>query len=265
MNLKKVAGTIAAGALFALPMLALASTNITFLTLNNAANATVQVGDSVDGKLTFNLTGGSENESLKWELVDNSGNNVGIPPTCVDVNDHIVAGTYTVAFPMDTVGGTEGTFGLKVKMYGLTGTGADNNCGGTVNDTMTFNNVLTLTAEQATGDTANNTGHGTGGSSVGNSNTALSAIMTALQAIIAKLTAPVAAPVPSTSAVCAAYAQAAAGSMPGTTNSANVRLQGFLLSQGASIPALAAGASFGFDGPQTEAARAMFVGANQCH
>lgn len=260
--IKKVIG-VASALAFMLPVAAMASTNITFLTLNGGSNATLPAGDSADGKLTFNLTGTSENESLSWELVDNGGNNVGIPPTCIDINDHIVAGTYTAAFPVDTVGGTEGTFGMKVRMYGTAGTGADNNCGGVVNDTMTFNNVLTLTSGQATGDTANNTGHGTGNSGSSGNNSALSAIMTALQAIIAKLTAAPVTP-PASTGVCAAYSQAVAGTVPNVYNDANVRLQGFLLSQGASIPALKAGASFGFFGNQTTAAVGWFNSLNHC-
>lgn len=258
----KVAATAATAVMFAFPAISLASTNITFLTLNGASNATLPAGDSTDGKLTFNLTGTSENESLSWELVDNGGNNVGIPPTCIDVNDHIVAGTYTAAFPVDTVGGTEGTFGMKVRMYGTSGTGADNNCGGVVNDTMTFNNVLTLTSGQATGDTANNTGHN-GSGSTGNSSP-LGAIMQALQAIIAKLSAAPTTTPPVATGVCAAYSQAVAGTQPNVYNDANVRLQGFLLSQGASIPALKAGASFGFFGNQTTAAVGWFNSLNHC-
>jgi hypothetical protein len=257
MNLKKVIGIAASTALFALPVMALASTNITFLTLNGGANATIPAGDSTDGKLTFNLTGTSENESLSWELVDNSGNNVGIPPTCIDIADHIVAGTYTAAFPVDTVGGTEGTFGMKIRMYGTTGNGADNNCGGVVNDTMTFNSVLTLTAGQATGETANNTGHNGNSNSGSTNNTALSAIMTALQAIIAKLTAvPVTPPTTGNAAKCAAIAPYV--NAPANTYSpTGVQLQSaLLLNNPNSIPALAAGATIpmGYFGPQTHAA-----------
>lgn len=269
MNLRKVAA-IATSVLMFAPLSALASTNITFLTLNGAANATVGVGDNVDGKLTFDLTGSSENESLSWELVDNGGNNVGIPPTCVDVNDHIVAGTYNASFPMDTIGGTEGTFGIKVKLYGVVGSGTDNSCSGTVNDTMTFSNRLTLTAGETTGNTANNTGHGSGNS--GSSTSIQSQINTLASQLSQLVTAfskfvtggGTATPPSTTSAVCTAYAQANAGTVPNTNNAANVRLQGFLLSQGASIPALAAGASFGFYGNQTTAAVGWFNSLNHC-
>ncbi len=86
-----------------------------------------------------------------------------------------------------------------------------------------------------------------------------------LAQLIASIKASLTPPVPVVSAQCAAYAQANAGTVMNTTNSANVRLQGFLLSQGASIPALAAGASFGFYGNQTAAAVAWFQGLNHCN
>lgn len=92
----------------------------------------------------------------------------------------------------------------------------------------------------------------------------LSSLTAMIAALVAKLTASTTPTAPVVSASCAAYAQANVGTMFGVKNDANVRLQGFLLSQGMSIPALAAGAAFGFDGQQTEAARATFVNANHC-
>lgn len=94
----------------------------------------------------------------------------------------------------------------------------------------------------------------------------LSALVASLAAQVQALLHPVTpVPTPATSAVCTAYAQASAGAVMNVTNSANVRLQGFLLSQGASIPALAAGASFGFYGPQSQAAVGWFQAANHCN
>lgn len=69
---------------------------------------------------------------------------------------------------------------------------------------------------------------------------------------------------PTTSAVCSAYAQANSGTQANVYSDANVRLQGFLLSQGASIPALKAGAAFGFYGNQTTAAVGWFNSLNHC-
>lgn len=72
-------------------------------------------------------------------------------------------------------------------------------------------------------------------------------------------------PTPTVSAVCAAYAQANNGTQSNVYSDANVRLQGFLLSQGASIPALKAGAAFGFYGNQTTAAVGWFNSTNHCN
>lgn len=98
----------------------------------------------------------------------------------------------------------------------------------------------------------------TGGSS---SDSVLSQILAALNQLIHPATPPA----PTTSAACTAYAQANAGTQMGVYNDANVRLQGFLLSQGASIPALKAGASFGFFGTQTSGAVSWFQGLNHCN
>lgn len=91
----------------------------------------------------------------------------------------------------------------------------------------------------------------------------MSQLIAALKAAITPAPAPVV--VPTVSASCVAFAAAMNGAVMGITNDANVRLQGFLLSQGASIPALKAGASFGFYGTQTAAAVASFNGANHCN
>lgn len=78
------------------------------------------------------------------------------------------------------------------------------------------------------------------------------------------LTPATPAPAP-VSTACTQLALKSAGSVFGVYNDANVKLQGFLLSEGASIPALKAGASFGFRGPQTEAAVSAFKIVNSCN
>lgn len=92
-----------------------------------------------------------------------------------------------------------------------------------------------------------------------------------LIAQIAALTAQVnallhpATPVPTTSAICTAFAQANVGTQANVYSSANQALQGFLLSQHMSIPALTSGgASFGFYGNQTTAAVGVFNSMNHC-
>lgn len=263
MNLRKVA-TIATSLVMLAPLSALASTTQTFLTLNGDTNASVGKGDTVEAKLQFNNTGNSTVQSV-WVEIPGSG----FPGECLDVEDQNQTGPHTVTFNVNTTGASEGIWDIKTTRYGIDspGTGANNDCDSTIgsNSSHTFFSQLTITSGQSTGNNSNNTGGGNSGHATGTTDP-LAAIMTALQAIITKLTAaPAPTPVPTTSAACVAYAQAAAGSMPGARNDANVRLQGFLLSQGAQIPALAAGASFGFDGPQTEAARSGFVAQNHCY
>jgi len=70
---------------------------------------------------------------------------------------------------------------------------------------------------------------------------------------------------PSISESCKAYNTSKMGAMFGVYSPQNTKLQGFLLSQGASIPALEAGASFGFYGPQTQAAMNWFASMNTCN
>lgn len=256
MDPKKIIGIVASGIMFAFPVLALASTSITNLTLDGGANATVDEGSSVNGKLTYDITSNDDVESLSWQVIGS-----GIPKTCENIDDRLNSGTFDSTFEIDTNGASTGTWDVKVTLYGTNDEGVNNLCEGSGDDTMTFTNRLTINPDNTTDNNGNNGNNGNSGKT-----DPMAAVLAALQAILAKLTAaPVVPPTPVANAVCTAYAQAAAGSMPGVRNDANVRLQGFLLSQGAQIPALAAGASFGFDGPQTEAARSGFVAQNHCY
>lgn len=111
---------------------------------------------------------------------------------------------------------------------------------------------------------------GTGGSSVGSTVTGsvfgftsfadfVAAMKTALG--IGSTSTPT--PTPS-SAICSMFAQANAGTMPNVYSPANSALQGFLISQHMSIPALTAGASWGFYGNQTTTAVGIFNSINHC-
>jgi len=259
MKLKKIAG-LALGASLAMGMAlpAMAANNLTFLTLDSAANATVEAGDNVSAKVTYDITGDTPDvESMSWEVVGS-----GLPETCINIADRLNSGTFTSTFDINTAGATEGTWDVKIRIYGVDGSGTDNNCGGTINDSMTFTNRLTITENSNdTGGVINNTGtdNGTGSSQ----KSQFDKLMTAFAALMLKLGgAGTPAPAPTTTPVCVAYAQAYNGTQMNVYNDANVRLQGFLLSQGASIPALKAGASFGFYGPQTMAAVAWFQSLN---
>lgn len=69
---------------------------------------------------------------------------------------------------------------------------------------------------------------------------------------------------PTPSSACAELQDKLLGTQDNVYNNANVMLQGFLLSEGMSIPALAAGASFGYKGPQTNAALQSWKASHQC-
>lgn len=126
----------------------------------------------------------------------------------------------------------------------------------TGSNTNAYNGTNVVHVLPTSGNTSGSTGP-----AVGSADWVLQLIAT-LKAALTPPTPTV--PTPTTSAVCVAYTQASAGAVQGVVNSANVRLQGFLLYQGASIPALAAGASFGFFGPQTMAAQQIFLATNHC-
>lgn len=70
---------------------------------------------------------------------------------------------------------------------------------------------------------------------------------------------------PVATTACAQLTTKLMGTLDNVYNDANVRLQGFLLSEGASIPALKAGASFGYKGPQTRAAVSWFSSVHGCN
>lgn len=91
-------------------------------------------------------------------------------------------------------------------------------------------------------------------------------IIAALKAAGFTISAPGATtPAPVVNPKCAALATKMAAGAYGVTSSGNIALQGYLLSEGANIPALAAGASFGYWGPQTQAAIGWFKTVNSCN
>jgi hypothetical protein len=261
MQLKsKMVGIAASAAMLLFPVMAMASTDITNLTLDGSPNATVDEGSTVNGAVTYDITSNDDVESASWQVIGS-----GLPKTCENIDDHLNSGTFDSSFEINTNGATEGTWDVKVVLYGTNDEGANQNCEGAGDDTMTFTDRLTINADSTNDNNGNNSNGNTGGNSIQKQIDSLAASVKGLADAFAKfLSGAVTPPAPATSAACTAYSQAVSGAMQGTTNSANIRLQGFLLSQGASIPALAAGASFGFWGPQTEAARSGFVANNHC-
>lgn len=269
-KLKMFAGVAATVVGLALPVAASASTNLTFLTFPNfGPNVTTEIGSTIQVKDTITLTGSSELESISHQLVDNSGNNIGMPEVCENVADRVVAGTYTVVSDFDLTGGTEGTFGIRTRAYGVTGPGTDNNCGGTVNDNQYYSARVTLTENQNTGNNANNTGgNSTGGTGSGaNSVSAqLAALAASIQAFIASLHSTTTPPVTGNAAKCDVV-RPYLGAQPFAYSSVGVQLQSaLLLDDPTSIPALKAGATIpmGYFGPQTHAALTNFSSKYGC-
>lgn len=254
--IKKIVGI--AGALAMLvPVAAFASGNLTFLTLDGATNSTVSEGSSVTAKVTYDITSSTDVESFSWELVGS-----GLPQTCVDTPDRIADGTFTASFDIDTTGASEGTWDVRIRAYGDDGADVSNLCETTDQvDSQSFTDRLTVT------DSTSDNQSGGGNGNTGNANQVGSIAW--FQAQIAAIAAQIAAlknpptPAPSTGA-CAELASAMVGAQMGVYNSANISFQGFLLFKHQQIPALAAGASFGFWGPQTQAALTAFKTQNSC-
>lgn len=241
--MNKLLGLIAGASLFLVAGTAGAATNITHLTLDGKTNVTVDEGDSVDARVVYDLTSGDDVESASWEIVDS-----GLPKTCVNVSDRITDGTFNSSFTIDTDGASEGTWDVQIRLFGTNGEGSNQNCEGSADDTMTFTNRITV--EESNDDDL--------GGDDDNMPSWLKALLAALGVGGSNP------PTPAPSTKCAAVNAKLVGTVDNTYNQANVQLQGYLLSEGMSIPALAAGASFGYKGPQTNAALAQFKAQNQC-
>lgn len=253
-----MAGLVAAASLL-LPVAAFASTNITNLTLDGGANATVDEGSTVNGELTYDITSNDDVESLSWQVVGS-----GLPKTCVNIDDRLNSGTFQSTFDIDTNGASTGTWDVKVTLYGTNDEGVNNLCEGSGDDNMTFSNRLSINPDSTTDNNGNN-GNGNSGTS---NNTALSAIMQALQAIIAKLTAPATPPASTASPACAEYASLSSGLSQGSDTRQGGRvgqLQSFLMYKGFNISLLSSNqAPYGYYGSQTASAASGFVSSNHC-
>ncbi len=317
----KYAAGVATAIAFLLPVAASASAVTNQVTLNGGPNATVALGDTVQGNVNVTMTSNTDWESFSWQIVDSAGN-AALPAVCIDSADHTSAGVFNSSFPIGTGGQSEGTWMVKIRLYGDTGVGVDNQCNtpSDLLDTFTSPEILTITSPtDSTTQTGNpfngnsngfcalfpascvngNTGltNNTGFGGLGGPGTSLSIFcqqhptlcgitsptpgnQTAIDALtqqIANLTAIVTGlvhsqPTPPTggtgsnnSANCTTLNGFLANAQAGMRSQANVALQGFLLSKGASIPALAAGASFGYFGPQTSSAVNAFQMANGCN
>lgn len=163
----------------------MASGNLTYLTVDGKTNTTVDVGSSVDARITFETTASTDVESASWELVGS-----GLPQKCVDIDDHITNGTFTAPFQIDTTGATEGTWDVMIRLYGDDGPDASNLCEVTDQvDSQPFTDRITVV------DTNNDNQGGNSNSSGGNSSIAvlqaqINALKDMVAALVAKLNAP---------------------------------------------------------------------------
>lgn len=233
-----IAGVLA----LALPVIGMAATfsNVQFdngdVTISGQGNSTVQAtlhvivpANQVVEYIQTDVTGDN------LAPIDNSvGGELGLQEGTHDV-------TLTVKLPPNT-----GTYTLNVQGAGIFGgvraiSGNDNVIG-----TASFSSALRVVASNTAG----------GSSSI------IPSWFASFWATFLASQHPTA-PAPSTA--CATLATKLIGTVDNTYNDANIRLQGYLLSEGASIPALAAGASFGYKGVQTRAAVSAFVISHNCN
>lgn len=146
-KLIKFAGMATVVAGLAFPTLALASANTNQVTLNGGPNATVPLGHTVQGNVNVTLTSGTDWESFSYQIVDNVGN-AALPPVCIDSSDHTTGGVYNSSFPIGTGGQSEGTWAVRIRLYGDTGVGVDNQCNrpSDLLDTFTSPEILTISS-----------------------------------------------------------------------------------------------------------------------
>lgn len=268
--MKKIIGLIAGTLLSALPMAAFASVDNVLFDNGSGSNSVSSGGtinlhafvsssgqDVESAYISFPGAGGQAQQGWCYDI---SPDQIGTSPV----------GGWNIEIPNVTAPVASGVWPVQITTYGFSGDAADNNC--TNSGAMTFgptnfNGRVTVTASNSNGQVTQNSGGSSTGTALGGTDQ-MSQIMAALTALISKLTttpAPAPVPVPTVSVACAGYAQASAGAMQGTKNDANGRLQGFLISQGASIPLLQNNqAPYGFYGNQTALALSWFLSMNHC-
>ena len=129
------------------PLVTGAAVNATHVLLNGGTNTTVEKGDTVETRVTYTATAGEDIESMSVEDVGS-----GIPAVCVDVPDQINSGTYHVILnDWPTVDGRNmdapgfaGSWNRRIRLYGVDGSGADQQCNGAVRDTLNSAGQLTV-------------------------------------------------------------------------------------------------------------------------
>lgn len=209
-------------------------------------------GQTVTAKVRVVVGVGEVVEKIQSDVLGDS-----LAPVCVEVGGEkgLEEGTHFVDLQVKLPPNT-GTYTLAVQGSGIFGAFKTVDCTSNVVGSASFSSALKVVGS----------GSGSSDSSVGSSvyQTLIDAIAL-LKAQIAAIQNP---PAPTTNAKCTALSAKMAGTMVGQTQawdgSPNSKLQGFLLAEGMSIPALTKGAAFGFYGPQTAGALSAYKAANAC-
>lgn len=241
--MKKIISVLAAAAMLTLPFAASAATISTPLFSNGDTTIDAQGGSTVSGTFTLQVGANEVCEVIRTQAAPQA-----ITDTSVGGQLGYQEGTYTnVPFSVKVSPNT-GTYNATAQCAGIWGgnravDGADNVVVGPVSL-----GTIDVVANSSTGGTGS-----TGGFS------SFADLVAAL-----KVALGIGSTTPAPTGVCSQLAAAQVGAQFGVHNQANVALQGFLLSQHESIPALAAGAAFGFWGNQTQAALTAFTTANHC-
>ena len=241
----KVAGFVAGASMLAVaaPAMAASFTNVEF----QNGDVTVQGsgGSTVNATFRVVIGPGEVVEKIQTDVTSD-----GLAPVCTDVGGSLglQEGTHNITLPIKLPPNT-GTYTLNVQGSGIFGGFATVDCTSNVVGSASFGSALKVVAN---------------GSSTGDLGGDEPSWLAALMALLTKLTGNDTTP-PATNAKCTELNAKLVGTMDNTYNDANVRLQGFLLSEGASIPALKAGASFGYKGNQTNSAISWFKATNQCN
>ena len=255
----KIISALIGAAVVLIPTSSAFAMTVDSLTFDNGTpNIVTNPGDTINATAYFTLSGSDQLDTVSVEFPG-----YGSAEQCFRVDPALLQPGASLPVPINNllVPNNAGAWNILIKGYSETWPSLDTQCDpSNQKSSKTFSEVVNVTANSVTTINGNGNFSGNNGTSTSQNNQ-LSQLIALLTALISKQTTT---PPPTTSAVCTAYAQASAGAMQGVTNSANVRLQGFLLSQGESIPALAAGASFGFFGQQTAAANSTFQAANHC-
>lgn len=226
--------------------------------INGNTNDTIQPGDDFGITVNSDVNGGDEVEYFRIRLLDTDDNIVSTDCQAVgrvrDINDENIR--FDTETPNDI---PNGQYTPVLLPFGIPGEAQSNGCdldNDYPGDEEEYPGRLFIDDDEEIvgNDDDNNTGS--------NDDDTVDAIMKAICAKFPSFCATT--PVPSTSPKCETLKTKLLGTMDNVYNQANVMLQGYLLGEGQSIPALAAGASFGYKGPQTNAALANYKAMNQC-